>query len=507
MNIPSRVNPFGYDNSTPPGYMRAEFLESTGKQRIDTGIVPPHLSGVKLVATYLPQPENADNYIFGCQTNSGITKYHYNFKNGSVAFGWDRLIMPLVTIEDNEKAILSANYKNDGKYIVNNVQYGELPEWTFTASFRAFIFQSSFKSNTTFDPARPVRIWSCEMTVDKDIIRNYVPALDSAGSPCMFDLVSKQPFRNEGSGQFTVGLTPAQALNLANLPATGGSMTISIPLEAAFDAGVESALNAAADKGWTITVQYRESELTTKNIPADFLESDGIATMSLPFESKNKSFVCEHTLGMPKTTSGLYTYGGSSVSVGYGPRYNADAQGLAFSDREAIRAGSFLRGGKYKIGWQVRPAETSDFYFGLLYEGEVLSEFQQWFNQYWQNVYNVFSSTQYGSKIGGATYELSINIEGSSVKYVPAIDSTGDPCLYDSASGENFYKDGEGSFIVGFDTTEKAAISISKLPVTSGGTLTVSLPAEAEDTATWVPAAIEIATNRGWTIVAQYRTN
>ena len=48
----------------------------------------------------------------------------------------------------------------------------------------------------------------------------------------------------------------------------------------------------------------------------EFLASDGVAAMALPFESKNKSFVCEHTLGMPKATSGLYVYGGTAVSVG-----------------------------------------------------------------------------------------------------------------------------------------------------------------------------------------------
>ena len=83
--------------------------------------------------------------------------------------------------------------------------------------------------------------------------------------------------------------------------------------------------------------------------------------------------------------------------------------------------------------------------------------------------------------------------------------------MHDTVSGQNFYNantaEGAIPFTVGFDTTEKAAISLSKLPVTTGGTLTVSLPAEAADTATLVPAAIDIAKSRGWTIIEQLRTN
>jgi hypothetical protein len=99
----------------------------------------------------------------------------------------------------------------------------------------------------------------------------------------------------------------------------------------------------------------------------------------------------------------------------------------------------------------------------------------------------------------------------SKCSLLPAIDSSGTPCMHDTVSGQNFYNadtsEGAAPFIVGFDTTKKAAVSLSKLPIKSGGTLTVSLPAEAENTDTLVPAAIDLATSRGWTIVTQYRTN
>lgn len=56
-------------------------------------------------------------------------------------------------------------------------------------------------------------------------------------------------------------LTLEEALALANLPAGGGKMSVSLPWEAQLIvSGVPAALQAAADKGWTITVRYRAPE-------------------------------------------------------------------------------------------------------------------------------------------------------------------------------------------------------------------------------------------------------
>lgn len=235
-----------------------------------------------------------------------------------------------------------------------------------------------------------------------------------------------------------------------------------------------------------------------------FLESDGAATMELPFESKNKSFVCEHTLGMPKTTSGEYAYGGRKVSAGYGIMYRAANQCLFFTGQDYIGSGTFLRGGKYKIQWEVALNEEGKFIFSLAHAGKTLAQIQQSFNQYWLNVYNVFSSTNNGAKIGGATYELTINIEGASVKYVPAIDRNGLPCLYGIEARTPYYNSGSGAFIAGVDTVAQLATLLKRLPATSGS-LSLSLPAEA-NTPEVADMLQQCHDTKGWTLtVYEYR--
>ena len=83
--------------------------------------------------------------------------------------------------------------------------------------------------------------------------------------------------------------------------------------------------------------------------------------------------------------------------------------------------------------------------------------------------------------------------------FIPAIDSSGVPCMFDKVNRKPFYNNGSGSFIVGM--TMEQARKMSKLPA-GGGTLTVSLPSNyAEDEG--VVNALATAQENGWIITLQ----
>ena len=82
MNIPSRVNPFGYDNTTPPGYVRAEFLESTGSQYIY--LEGELTSKVACSFTVTPTKIYENNYFGGRNENYYV---YAKIVNSQVAVG------------------------------------------------------------------------------------------------------------------------------------------------------------------------------------------------------------------------------------------------------------------------------------------------------------------------------------------------------------------------------------------------------------------------------------
>lgn len=71
----------------------------------------------------------------------------------------------------------------------------------------------------------------------------------------MYDRVSKQAFRNNGTGQFIAGMTLSQVRGL-RLPAGGGELTVSVPADTP-DSAVEQL--SSNNPNWQIAIQYRES--------------------------------------------------------------------------------------------------------------------------------------------------------------------------------------------------------------------------------------------------------
>ncbi len=522
MSIPCKMRPVGLE-SLPLGYTRVEYLESTGTQYI----LAPWAAYDEI--EYTSQLRNTTYDIHcpaGCSDSEGtgiyLTEYNSSglYCRYGVNYYYSRPNANFPSYEVHEVKI------KDFKLYLNNNLFANIQrsDFEFGNSDYIGVFVRFTKSKNAVDYVYQGAIYRVSIK-SKDVnVYNFIPCLDDKGIPCMLDTVTRQAFRNQGTGQFIIGLTMAQALNLANLPAIGGSLTVSLPLEAAFNAKVQSALDIAADKGWVITVQYHESEVATSNLDADFLESNGAQVIDTDIYPGDKddgfdikfvtldegshyrpllSFACAATnikerrnfaISSNKFTlaSQVWTVFPKSVITGETYRANGSCQYIKNIDTLAVN--DELLDNSDSSGVQYPYANCGITYalFGqktLYDDGVRFTSFGKW-----QVLY------------------CKMYIEGQLVRdFIPCLDPIGIPCMYDAVSSQNFYNadtsEGATPFIVGFETTEKAAVSLSKLPVTTDGTLTVSLPASAQNESTLVPKAIDIATNRGWTIITQYREN
>lgn len=95
---------------------------------------------------------------------------------------------------------------------------------------------------------------------NKELQFDLIPALDLQGRPVFYNKVDKTEYGNSGTGVLIVGFTISQAVKLSTLPATGGTLTVSLPTGYESDAGVMTALETARANGWTLTVQTYEAE-------------------------------------------------------------------------------------------------------------------------------------------------------------------------------------------------------------------------------------------------------
>lgn len=271
MSIPCKMRPAGLE-SLPLGYTRLEFLESTGTQYIDTELQPGIDAaflleyGVRSDGVYL-EPIDFCSLLGAGRSNSwgGFRVWGYRREyNARATFGdthyyinqsdflRERHISEVNFFKSLKIKVNSANFSNEQNIITTETK------WPSRNSM--FIF--GFNSDGT-KVLCSCRVFEAVVTKGASIIFSVIPALDTVGRPCMFDLVTRKSFYNQGTGEFIAGLTMGQARNLAYLPAptTINTLTISLPKEARlvlYNQEVNAAIAAAEAKGWTINVQYRD---------------------------------------------------------------------------------------------------------------------------------------------------------------------------------------------------------------------------------------------------------
>ena len=252
----------------PSGYTRVEFIESTGTQWMNTNYVPTTYSGVyvKYQATENSKSKYASWPVMSFDdADHGIAPLTNRYGT-SAAWYWEIKLDPSYWNDHKSTDYIwesTMNFYDDGITSMKVIKNGN-----FTQSFKMGSWGSSVR-RFEYIPTDPFRIcyvkWSnkgvvpwiiynVKITEGTELKRDYIPVIDSSGTPCMYDLVTKMPLHNSGSGKFVAGLkTLSNALQL-KLSNNGGTITISLPTNDNIEYYEEKIRNN--NPNWTITFQY-----------------------------------------------------------------------------------------------------------------------------------------------------------------------------------------------------------------------------------------------------------
>ena len=243
----------GGTSELPAGYLRAEFLESSGTQYIDTQITATKDTNFSAIA----ELKSAMATVVG--QNNVIYQDGYYCCAGAGA-------LPVIYIRAGENQLgfgnMYMNYKTsffikDGMMGVGNEKRSYTQsDYKGKGTMFAFARRSS---NNVVENKGTLRVWNLSLKNSEQACE-FLPAIDPQGVPCMFDKVTKKPFYNSGTGSFIVGMDMKQALKLSRLLAGGGTLTVSLPSNYLEDEGVVNALATAQENGWVITIQTYEAE-------------------------------------------------------------------------------------------------------------------------------------------------------------------------------------------------------------------------------------------------------
>lgn len=262
MNIPNHIDPLGNRGIVPVGYARLEYLETTGTQWIDTGIV--RYDEYRARFEYAAPPAFISGTLFGWsyKHNGEIFRRLFYFYNARYFgrfshFSSHNYILPPTLNETGydgtaRNVLESTNAANriilNGK-MVNLSDLGSASNATNPLNTPISLLNES--------PG--VKVFSFTIFNDSDLADvDLIPILDNTGEPCMFDFVTRKPFYNSGTGTFIAGVENQVQLNnlLRKLPDRTGQDVGTLQVRLADELQTpenEAKLDAMMAKNWEIS--------------------------------------------------------------------------------------------------------------------------------------------------------------------------------------------------------------------------------------------------------------
>lgn len=249
----------------PSGYTRIDFLEATGTQYITTDVYAT--GSMKFELEFLTKDFGGLSVLYGvfksgehsCFYNNynlgyghagrfiyGPTYYYPVFKTGQ--FQVDTRYKLVVDGHEVYRNGDKMRYRlGSGSTIVDSI---EPLDFVTSLPISVFAHTGALSRNSGIK-----RMYYFRASDNGVMKLNFIPAIDDKGKPCMFDLVTQQPYYNLGTGEdFKAGLkSMSHALQLC-LPETGGTITLSLPTNDTIEYYEEKI--RANNPNWTISFQY-----------------------------------------------------------------------------------------------------------------------------------------------------------------------------------------------------------------------------------------------------------
>lgn len=186
----------------PSGYQQLEYIESTGTQYVDTGVVPNHNTAVMLDIDIV----NADNWgpIFGSR-DANVTNEFCMFAHNPTSVYQDGY-GNVAHVNISVSSVLGRQTINKAlnNTYINDELKNSFTAATFQGTYPMFLFQiNSGGSAVAYKISG--RIYKAVITKSSTIVRDFIPCKNPSGTVGLYDTVNGTYYGNSGTGVFTAG--------------------------------------------------------------------------------------------------------------------------------------------------------------------------------------------------------------------------------------------------------------------------------------------------------------
>ena len=186
--------------SLPSGYKRLEYIQSSGKQYIDTGFNPNQNTAIYVSAELTEKTIYPT--IFGARNSNAQMYWMYN--NGYNSFS--TTFTAKINATENK---FTSDFSGEQTYSVDSgiVKVGNssisVEMGTFQSQYTMFLFGVNNADSLQY-PAK-MKLYSCKIYDNGTLVRDFVPCQNTDGEIGLWDDVSSLFYANSGTGTFTAG--------------------------------------------------------------------------------------------------------------------------------------------------------------------------------------------------------------------------------------------------------------------------------------------------------------
>lgn len=177
-----------------------EYIESTGTQYIDTGIIPS--TNNYIVHTVLSPTVVSTNVLVGVANSTwGYPGLLIN-DQGTFRYGNQAVQTISPVFVENNKYTLTLSVK---KLVVNGITYTTTnPSYEGNIEYSIYLFARNNGIDGVGNLAS-MKLYSCKIYDGETLVRDFIPIKDDTNHGALYDKVTQQIFYNSGTGEFVCG--------------------------------------------------------------------------------------------------------------------------------------------------------------------------------------------------------------------------------------------------------------------------------------------------------------
>lgn len=325
------------NSSVVEDYQRIESLKFTGKEYINTGVIPT--ANTKVETTF--NTSTVSRWLFGSRTSASSSDIYGVFLSSATGLWYQIRSSQSTKTVDNYFNMVSTLSTNRSSFTLNGKTTSGFGSTALsTSQWQMYIGSINTSGSADSGQGRHFigDIYSFKIWEGDTLIRDFVPVVRSSdGVAGLWDKVESKFYKNSGSGAFDTGdvITPEKALsNGATMHYIGNSITIATCIDNVFKRHCDITMNDATyyfDSEQTRTIEINETLPAGASVKYTWITNGGQSGSGNSFTNIGTYHVTATILGefyAPTTATATLTILQASLS------------GITFTDKTFVYDGT-----------------------------------------------------------------------------------------------------------------------------------------------------------------------